>query len=65
MNMDRRNNFKSWFADVGIIYLIVAALVISVFVVASLDDTLRTTVSEAVSPVSDSGFPRDYLSASP
>ena len=36
MNMYRRNDFKSWFADVGIIYLIVVGFVTLVFSVGSL-----------------------------
>jgi hypothetical protein len=38
-NPNRPNNFKTWLADVGILYLVVVVLVISVFVVASMDST--------------------------
>ena len=62
MNMDRRNNFKSWFMDVGILYLVVAVLVISVFVVASLDGTWKS-VTTTVSI--DQGPMDRYLDANP
>ena len=35
---ERRNDFKSWFRDVGYIYLVVAALVVAYFAVTGLED---------------------------
>ena len=36
MNMYRRNNFKSWFLDVGFIYLVVVGFVVLVFAFKNL-----------------------------
>ena len=36
MNMYRRNDFKSWFADVGFMYVIVSAVVGLVFLLSVL-----------------------------
>ena len=36
MNMYRRNNFKSWFADVGFLYIVVALFVGLAFLLAIL-----------------------------
>jgi len=42
MNMYRRSDFKTWFADVGYLYLVVVAFVVLIFLFKNLE---RTTIS--------------------
>jgi hypothetical protein len=49
MNMYRRNNFKSWFLDVGFIYLVVVGFVVLVF-------TFKNLRSESIVSNAPAGF---------
>ena len=51
MNMYRRNDFKSWFADVGFIYLIVVGFVTLVLSVGSLRHLSISTGSASAGDV--------------
>tara|TARA_Y100000588_G_scaffold166517_1_gene180471 strand:- start:181 stop:387 length:207 start_codon:yes stop_codon:yes gene_type:complete len=61
-NPNRPNNFKTWLNDVGILYLVVLVLVVSVFVVASMDSTW-ISMSDSVSIDVDIASRDPYLSA--
>lgn len=61
-NSNRPNNFKTWLADVGILYLVVVVLVVSVFVVASMDSTW-ISMDDATSADVDIASRDPYLSA--
>ena len=59
--MERRNNFKSWFMDVGMIYLIVAAAIVAIFVVLGMG-----ILEDAMGPESADDNPAErYIGDSP
>ena len=53
MDMERRSGWKHWFADVGCIYVLVAALVVTIIILTDLQggrhaaDVAATPASQA------------------
>lgn len=64
MDMYRRNDFRSWFDDVGFIYLIVIAFVALTFLLKEMSsDTIivdRNAFSEQTSEAQADGYPDRY-----